>query len=65
MEEIHKRLNDIHTFHSFEGEVHIAGTDEKGIEFSVTFDAYDFINCINKEQVEYIKKQLIKHIKKL
>jgi len=60
---IAKAMNNINTFHCFEGKVYLEGTDEFGNDFQVCFDAYDFLNWIDKDQVEYIKEQVIKHIK--
>ena len=62
-EMIHKRMNDINTFQCCEGELYLRGTDEYGNDFQVCFDAYDFLNWIDKDQIEYIKEQVIKHIK--
>tara|TARA_R100001443_G_C3344950_1_gene175368 strand:+ start:481 stop:684 length:204 start_codon:yes stop_codon:yes gene_type:complete len=60
---IAKDMRNINTFQCCEGELYLAGTDEYGNDFQVCFDAYDFLNWIDKDKVEYIKKQLIKHIK--
>ena len=60
---IHKRMNDINTFQAHENEVYLRGTDEWGKDFQVVFDAYNFLDWIDTEQIEYIKEQLIKHIK--
>ena len=60
---IHKSMYDINTFQSCEGEVYLRGTDESGKDFQVCFDAYNFINWIDIDQLQYIKEQLIKHIK--
>ena len=60
---IQKRMNNINTFHVYENEVYLMGIDEYGKDFQIIFEAYDFLNCIDKDQLEYIKKQLIKHIK--
>jgi len=57
-----KRMNNINSFQCCDGEVYLRGADEYGEDFILTFDAYDFINWINKEELKYIKKQLIKHI---
>ena len=59
---IHKRMNDINTFQAHENEVYLRGTDEWGKDFQVCFDAYDFLNWIDTEQLKYIKEQVIKHI---
>ena len=59
----HKRLNNIHTFSCNEGEMCLAGTDEEGDELTIWIDAYNFLEWIDTETIEYIKEQLIKHIK--
>lgn len=60
---IHKAMNNLNTFQCCDGELYLRGTDEFGNDFQVCFDAYDFLNWIDKDQIEYIKEQLIKHIK--
>jgi hypothetical protein len=60
---IHKRMNDINTFQAHENEVYLRGTDEYGNDFQICFDAYNFIEWIDKETVDYIKEQLTKYIK--
>ena len=60
---IHKRMNDINTFQAHENEVYLRGTDEYGKDFQICFDSYNFLNWIDTEHLEYIKEQLIKHIK--
>ena len=60
---IHKAMNDINTFQAHENEIYLRGTDEYGKDFQVVFDAYNFLNWIDTEQLEYIKEKLIKHIK--
>tara|TARA_R110002020_G_scaffold11041_1_gene42042 strand:+ start:2335 stop:2622 length:288 start_codon:yes stop_codon:yes gene_type:complete len=62
-EMIHKAMNNINTFQAHENEVYLRGTDEYGRDFQVVFDAYNFLDWIDTEQLEYIKEQLIKHIK--
>jgi len=61
--EILKRMNDINTFQCCDGEVYLRGTDEQGKDFTVCWDAYDFLNWIDTDTVKYIKEQVIKHIK--
>jgi|TARA_R110001592_G_scaffold69594_1_gene213561 hypothetical protein len=63
VEMIHKAMNNLNTFQCCEGEIYLRGTDEYGKDFQVCFDAYDFLNWIDTEQIKYIKEQLIKHIK--
>ena len=60
---IHKRMNDINTFQAHENEVYLRGTDEYGKDFQICFDSYNFLEWIDTENLKYIKKQLIKHIK--
>ena len=60
---IHKAMNNLNTFQCCEGELYLRGTDEYGKDFQVVFCAYDFLNWIDSDQIEYIKEQLIKHIK--
>ena len=60
---IHKRMSDINTFQAHENEVYLRGTDEYGKDFQICFDSYNFLEWIDTEHLEYIKKQLIKHIK--
>ncbi len=60
---INKRMNNINTFQCEEGEVYLRGTDEYGQDFQICFDAYDFIDWIDNDKVEYIKEKLVKHIK--
>ena len=60
---IHKRMNDINTFQAHENEVYLRGTDEYGKDFQICFDSYNFLEWIDTEHLEYIKKQLTKYIK--
>jgi len=60
---IHKRMNNINTFQCCDGELYLRGTDEYGKDFQICFDAYNFLEWIDTEHLEYIKEQLIKHIK--
>ena len=62
-EMIHKSMNDINTFQCCEGELYLRGSDEYGRDFQVCFDAYNFLNWIDTKHINYIKKQVIKHIK--
>jgi hypothetical protein len=60
---LHKSMNDINAVQCCEAELYLRGTDEWGQDFQVCFNAYDFLEWIDTEQIKYIKKQLIKHIK--
>ena len=61
---IHKSMSDINTFQAHENEVYLRGTDEYGKDFQICFDSYNFLEWIDTEHLEYIKKQLTKYIKK-
>ena len=63
--DIHKRMNDINTFQACENELYLRGTDENGKSFQLCFDSYNFLEWIDTEHLEYIKKQLIKYIKNI
>ena len=61
---IHKRLHEINTFQcTKDNELYLRGKDEMGKDFTIVFDAFNFLEWINKEQIQYIKKQTIKYIK--
>jgi len=60
--EIQKRMNDINTFQCCEGELYLRGKDEHGKDFTICFDAYNFLEWVD---IEYIKKQTIKHIEQI
>ena len=59
---IHKAMNNLNTFQCCDGELYLRGTDEYGKAFQVCFDAYNFLEWIDTEQIKYIKEQLVKHI---
>jgi len=61
--ENHKWLNDINTFQAHKNELFLRGTDEDGKDFQICFDSYNFLEWIDTENLEYIKKQLTKYIK--
>tara|TARA_R100001369_G_scaffold63313_1_gene90300 strand:+ start:47 stop:328 length:282 start_codon:yes stop_codon:yes gene_type:complete len=61
--EQHKAMHDINTFYAHENEVCLRGKDEMGEDFSVVFPAFDFLQWIDKEQIDYIKEQVTKYIK--
>jgi len=60
---IYKRMNDINTFQCADNELYLRGQDEMGEDFTIVFDAFDFLRWIDREQIQYIKKQTIKYIK--
>lgn len=60
--EKHKWLHNINTFQAYKNELCLRGTEENGKEITIWFDSYDFLKWIDKEKIEYIKEQLIKHI---
>ena len=63
MEEQLKRLHEINTFQCVDNELYLRGKDEHGEDFTICFDAFDFLDWIDTEQIEYIKEQTIKYIK--
>ena len=60
---IHKEMYAINTFQAHKNEVYLRGTDEYGKDFQICFDSYNFLEWIDTEHLEYIKEQLVKHIK--
>ena len=61
---IHKRLHEINTFQcTKDNELYLRGKDEMGKDFTIVFDAFNFLEWIDKKQIQYIKKQTIKYIK--
>jgi len=59
----YKKLHDINTFQCLDNELYLAGKDEFGKDFTIVFDAFNFLEWIDREQIQYIKKQTIKYIK--
>ena len=57
-----KRMNSINTFQCCDGELCLRGTDEMGKDFTCWWDAYDFLDWIDTENLKYIKEQIKKHI---
>ena len=62
---IHKRLNDINTIQCHDNELLISGTDEYGDDITITFDAINLLQWLDKDTISYIKEQTIKYIKEL
>jgi hypothetical protein len=60
--EIHKRLHEINTFQCHLNEIYLRGKDENGEDFTICFDAFNFLEWIDTEQLKYIKTEIIKHI---
>jgi len=61
---IHKRLHEINTFScTKDNELYLRGKDEYGKDFTIVFDSFNFLEWIDREQIQYIKKQTIKYIK--
>ena len=63
IEEQLKRLHEINTFQCVDNELYLRGKDEMGEDFMIYFDAFNFLEWIDTEQIEYIKQQTIKYIK--
>ena len=56
-------IHDIHTFYcSDDNEVMLSGKNENGDDITLVFNAFELLSWID---IKYIKKQTIKHIRKL
>ena len=62
MEQQIKRLHEINTFQCVDNELYLRGKDEMGEGLMICFDAFNFLQWIDTEQIEYIKQQTIKYI---
>ena len=63
IETIHKRLHEINTFQCVGNELYLRGKDEMGADLTICFDAFNFLDWVDSETLEYTKEQLIKYIK--
>jgi len=61
----YKEINDINTISCNDNELLLSGTDEHGNDITITFDAINLLQWIDKDTIKYIKKQTIKYIKEL
>ena len=61
-EELHKRLHEINTFQCVDNELYLRGKDEMGKDFTLVFDAFNFLEWIDTEHIEYIKQKVIEYI---
>tara|TARA_R100001463_G_scaffold15126_8_gene39553 strand:+ start:3966 stop:4184 length:219 start_codon:yes stop_codon:yes gene_type:complete len=61
-QETHKSLRDINTFQCVGNELFLRGKDEWGKDLTICFDAFNFLEWIDKEQIEYIKQKVIQYI---
>jgi hypothetical protein len=61
---IHKRLHEINTFQCLDNELYLRGKDEYGQDFQICFDAFNFLEWIDKEQIDYIKQKVIEYVEK-
>tara|TARA_R110002020_G_scaffold461766_1_gene680819 strand:- start:52 stop:372 length:321 start_codon:yes stop_codon:yes gene_type:complete len=61
-EQIHKTLHEINTFQCVDNELYLRGKDEYGKDFTLCFDAFNFLEWIDKDQIEYIKQKTIEYI---
>jgi hypothetical protein len=58
------RTMKIESYQVYKDKVLLGGTDqEDGHYFTVEWDSYDFLKCIDHEQINYIREELIEHIK--
>ena len=62
---IYKRLNDINTISCNNNELLLSGTDEHGNDITITFDAINFLQWLDKDTMSCIKEQTIEYIKEL
>ena len=60
-----KHIHDLNTFSCSDNEIYLSGRDENGEDITLIFSAFEFLSWIGKDEIEYIKKQTIKHIKQL
>ncbi len=58
----YKNLHDINTFACSDNEVYLSGSDENGKELTIVLNAFELLEWLD---INYIKKQTIKHIKQL
>lgn len=62
---IYKELHDINTISCHDNELLLSGTDEHGNDITITFDAINFLQWIDKDTISHIKEQTIEYIKEL
>ena len=60
--ELHKSLHEINTFQCVDNELYLRGKDEMGADFTICFDAFNFLEWIDKDQIEYIKQKVIEYV---
>mgnify|MGYP003116408549 CR=1 FL=1 len=58
----YKNLHDINTFACTDNEVYLSGLDENGKDLTIVLNAFELLEWLD---INYIKKQTIKHIKQL
>ena len=58
-------IHDINTFSCSDNEIYLSGLNEDGEDITIVFSAFEFLSWIGKDEIKYIKKQTIKHIKQL
>ena len=58
-------IHDINTFSCSDNEIYLSGLNEYGKDITIVFSAFEFLSWIGKDEIKYIKKQTIKHIKQL
>ena len=61
----HKEINNINTISCNDNELLLSGTDENGNDITITFDAINFLQWIDKDTMSCIKEQTIEYIKEL
>ena len=58
-------IHDINTFSCSDNEVFLSGLNDDGEDITIVFSAFELLSWLSKDEIEYIKKQTIKHIKGL
>jgi hypothetical protein len=62
---IYKEVNNINTISCNDNELLISGVDEYGNDMTITFDAINFLQWLDKDTISCIKEQTIEYIKEL
>ena len=60
----HWLLKPQNTFQCVDNELYLRGKDEMGKDLTICFDAFNFLEWIDKEQIDYIKQKVIEYVEK-
>ena len=61
----YKDISDINKLSFSNNELLLRGTDEDGNDITITFNAFNFIQWLNKKTINRIKEHTIEYIKEL